>query len=185
MANQSFQITAIANQADSTAVANTTTPTSIIPTSAKITLPNMFFNAPGKAIEVVAYGRISNIVTTPGTLTLDVRLGSVVAFNGGAMTLNPNANTNVTWKLYALLVCRSIGSGTAATVLGTGEFVSQAVTSTTAQVAASIMLPATAPAAGTGFDSTSAQPVDLFATWSIANAGNSITLHNYVIKDLN
>jgi hypothetical protein len=38
---------------------------------------------------------------------------------------------------------------------------------------------------GTGFDSTAAQLVDLFATWSVANASNSITCHQFHIEDLN
>jgi hypothetical protein len=42
-----------------------------------------------------------------------------------------------------------------------------------------------APAVGTGFDSTAAQLVDLFATWSVANAANSITCHQFLIEDLN
>src|SRR5258707_628030 len=46
-------------------------------------------------------------------------------------------------------------------------------------------LPDTAPVVGTGFDSTLTQTVDLFATWSISNAANSLTLYQYTLESLN
>lgn len=135
-----------------------------------------------------AWGRISNIVTTPGTLTLDVRFGSTVVFNGAAMELNVVAKTNVTWEFDVTLVCRSIGSSTSATVLGIGKFISESVIGSAAPSAGGagvLLLPSSAPAVGTGFDSTASQVVDLFAKWSISNAANSIQLHNYVLEVLN
>src|SRR6266508_731371 len=156
-------------EADGPAVTGTAAASLLIPStsplsgqSGRFTLPANFFDV-GKVLRITAAGRISNIVTTPGTLTLDVRLGSTVVFNGGAVSLNIVAKTNVTWWLEMLLTCRSIGA-TAATTL-------------------SAALPASAPAAGTGFDSTVANVLDLFATFSLT--GNSITAHEYTLEALN
>lgn len=174
---------------DGSALTNSTTATSILPASRKFTLPSYFFDGTGKELRIRASGRISTVVTTPGTLTLDVRFGSVVVFNGGAMTLNTTAQTNVGWILDVRLVCRAIGAGTSANMLGQGTWTSHAVIGSaapTAGTAGTHVLPYNAaPAAGTGFDSTAAQTIDLFATWSVASASNSITCHQFLIDSPN
>ena len=179
MSLQGWQETLITNQIDGTALANSTTATSILPGAAKFTL------AIGRALRITARGRISNIVTTPGNLTLDVRFGSVVVFNGGAIALNTTAKTNVTWSMTVDLVCRAIGASTSANMMGIGTLVSESLSGATANFDSTTNLPVSAPAVGTGFDSTAAQVVDLFATFSVANAGNSIQLHNYILESLN
>lgn len=42
--------------------------------------------------------------------------------------------------------------------------------------------PNTAPAVGTGFDSTIAQTLDLFVAQSVSNAGNGFQLQQYSVK---
>ena len=114
MPSQSYPQTLVTAQGDGSALSNSNTPTSIIPAQAKWTFPANFFQI-GSTLRVTCYGRVSNIVTTPGTLTLDCRLGaSTVIANGGAMQLNASAKTNVTFKSVFVLTCRAIGSGTAA-----------------------------------------------------------------------
>ena len=179
-----FAGTLITTATDGPALANSTVATSLLPSAALYTLPANYFDIRKKLI-VVAHGRVSNIVTTPGTLTLDVRLGGVIAANSGAITINTTAKTNVSWVLWWKLTCRAIGSGTSANLMHQGEWVAESVVSSPAGTAGTFLLPASAPAVGTGFDSTSAQPVNLFATWSIANAGNSIQLHGYDLIALN
>ena len=187
MSGNNWISTLVASQADGTALANSTTATSILNAADVFTLPNNFF-LPRKKLRLRASGRISNIVTTPGTLTLDVRLGSIVVFNGGAMALNIVAKTNVTWDLVIEMICRAVGSGTSANLLGTGKWGSESVIGSplpSVGGAGSLLLPASAPAVGNGFDSTAAQALNLFATWSVANAGNSIQLHNFSLEDMN
>lgn len=184
MSLQTWGETLITAQVDGTALTNSTTATTLLPPAAKFTLPANYF-AIGRVLRLNAWGRISNIVTTPGTLTLDVRFGSTVVFNGGAMQLNATAKTNVSWRLIAMLTCRSIGASTSATMLGMGDWCSESATGSAAGVANDIMMPASAPAAGTGFDSTTSQAVDMFGTFSIANAGNSIQLHSYSLEAMN
>ena len=174
--------------ADSTAVSNTTTPTTIIHATAKPVIAAQEIVKAGQVFRVTVTGRISTLVTSPGTLTLDFRLGSAVIFNGGAMALNVNAQTNATFKLIVHLRLVTVGSGTTATAIGTGQFISRAVIGSAAVgvgAAGALMLPDTAPVIGTGFDSTIAQTFDVFATWSIASASNSILSHIAFIELVN
>lgn len=191
MSQQTWEETLTQANVDGAALSNSTTPTSIIggtgtgASHAKVTLPANFFNV-GRVLRLRATGRISTLVTTPGTLTLDVRFGAVIVANGAAMTLSTTAKTNVSWDLDWLLTCRAIGSGTASNMMHTGKWTSEAAGATTvAGEAKTIMLPQSAPAVGTGFDSTAAQTVDLFATWSVANAANSIQLHQFTLEAMN
>lgn len=192
MSRQGWEETLITAQGDGAALANTTTGASLLPAAARYTLPANYFTEVGKTLRVRACGRVGTVVTTPGTLTLDVRFGTVatpiVVFNGGAMNLNVTAQTNATWFLEAEITCRAIGSGTTANMLGTAKFTSRAIIGAAAVAAGGVTstpLPDTAPAAGTGFDSTITNVVDLFGTWSIANASNTITLHQFALESIN
>lgn len=188
MSLQTWQETLIAAQADGTALTNTTTATSITPATGLVTLPAQYFQI-GRAHRLRATGRMSTVVTTPGTLTLQLRFGAINVFDGGAMTLNVVAQTNVPWILDVLLTCRAIGSGTSAQLFSQGLFTSHAVIGSpapTAGGAGSHVLPYNAaPAVGGGFDSTAAQTPTLFATWSVANAANSIQVHQMILESLN
>lgn len=188
MSNQAWVEPFVVTGEDGSALSNTTTATSLLPASRKFTLPSYFFDSVGKTLRIRAAGRISTVVTTPGTLILDVRFGSVVVFNGGAMSLNTTAKTNVSWMYEAYLTCRAIGASTSANVLGTAIWTSEAVVGAAVPGTGTngiFVLPASAPAAGTGFDSTAAQTVDFFGTWSVANASNSITCHQFSMEALN
>ena len=191
MPKQGWMQALVEAQGDGAALANSTTPTSLLPAAARYGLYGGFFDRPGKQILVKASGRISNIVTTPGTLTFDLRMGptsNIIVANGGAMSLNVVAKTNVPWYLVWLLTCRAIGSGTSANLMHQGKWESESVIGSplpTVGGAGQHMLPNAAPAVGTGFDSTVSMIADLFATWSIANAGNSIQLHQFSLIDLN
>lgn len=186
MTTYSWDQTLITAQVDGSALSNTTTPTSLLPTP-KFTLPTNFL-AIGSSLRVKAAGRISTLVTAPGTLTLDLRFGSVIVFNGGAMAINIVAQTNQTWTLEAMLLIRAIGGPTSANLFGTAEWKSRAVLGAAAVAAGgvgSLLLPETAPAVGTGFDSTATQAIDMFGTWSIANAANSIQVHQFSVEAMN
>ena len=189
MSMQTWQETLVAAQVAGSTLTNSTTATSLLPTHAKIVLPSNFFNAPGKAIRVKIAGQISNVVTTPGTLTLDFRLGSVVAFNGGAMQLSTTAHTTVPFIAEFLLTARAVGGGTSANLMGQGFLTSQAVSLTavadSTTTPATLLLPNTTPAVGTGFDSTASQQIDLFGTFSVASASNAITIQQFIVESLN
>lgn len=188
MSLQTWQETLITAQVDGAAYASSTTATSLLPAAARYTLPSNFFSAIGKTMRVRAGGRISNAVAGPN-LTLAVWLGTVaspiVVFNGGANPLVARSTTNVTWEFEAILTCRAIGSSTSANLMGVGKFTSEAALGSAANVAVVNMLPLSAPAVGTGFDSTITNVVDFAATWGTNAATNSILLHTYSLESLN
>lgn len=170
---------------DGTAITSTAA-TSCIPTAAKYTLPSGFFDRVGKQLRITASGQISCAVTTPGTARYDVRFGSTVVFDGLAVPLNIVAKTSVGWWLEILLTCRSVGGSTAATLFGQGRWTSEAVIGSPAATAGSngvMMLPFnSAPAVGTGFDSTATQVVDLFFTQTVSTG--SMTLRQYLLEEI-
>ena len=187
MGRNYFSEPLISQTVDGTALTASTTPTSILAPSAVYTLPANFFEV-GRKLRIRASGRVTNIVTTPGTLTLDVRFtGGIIVANGGAMSLNIVAKTNVPWDLEWDLLCRAIGSGTSANLMHQGRWTSESVIGSgvpTAGGAGVAMLPNAAPAVGTGFSSVAATTVDLFATWSLNNA-NSIQTHMFELVAIN
>jgi hypothetical protein len=181
MSLNSWVETLIASQVDGPVLNTSVAATSLLPGQAKLILPSQFFSTPGKAVRIKGSGRLSNIVTTPGTFTLDVRLNStpIIVFNGGAMQMSATVGTNNTFRFEMELVARTVGSGTATTLIGTGTVQCSGMTATPT------LMPATAPAVGTGFDMTVANVIDLFGTFSISNVGNSFTLHTYTVESLN
>lgn len=162
-----------------------------LPASAKLTLEPGYFGVVGKAIRIEASGRISCVVTTPGTGRYDVRLTSpvpttVTAFDSLAMNLNTVAKTNVHWWLDLTLICGVIG--TAAQLFPHNcRWGSEAVVGSplpTAGGSGVLNLPYnTAPALGTAFDGTVSQTLDLFFTQTVATG--SMTLHNFIVTALN
>jgi hypothetical protein len=175
MSSNSWNQTLITAQGDGSALSNSTTPTSILPAGARFNFPSNLW-AVGNKFRINASGRISTAGASPGTLTLDTRLGaSTVIFNGGASGTLAVSATNLTWDLKIDLTVRAIGASTSANVLGTGVLITAALSAATPI----LLLPTSAPAVGTGFDSTASNFIDLFATFSVASASNSITLHEY------
>lgn len=173
------------NNTDGTALTGSVTPTSLYTgTDAVAALPAGSLKV-NQILRLTAVGRVSNIVTTPGTLTLDFRLGGTGVWNGGAMALNIVAKTNVSWELVAYMKVVSVGS--AATLIGVGKWTSESVIGSPLPSAGGsgvLLLPSSAPAVGTSFDSRSSLAPDIFGTWSLNNA-NSIQLHVGFLELLN
>src|ERR1700726_3134935 len=100
---------------DGTAVAATTTPTSLLTSTAatgKWSMPGGFFTYPGQMLRLKASGRIS---TTTGTnnITFNFVIGAVnVAASPTFVGIA--SQTNLTWMLNWDLTLRAVGDGTAA-----------------------------------------------------------------------
>ena len=188
MSVQSWQETLVAQTAAGTLFNTYTTAKTIIPAQCLFTLPANYF-AVGRALRLTVAGAISNIVTTPGTLTFQVKLGSVIAFSTGALQLSTTAHTLTPFWLQLLLTCRSVGLSTSGTLMGQGVIFSRAVNATAVadgtQTDSALLAPITAPAVGTGFDSTAAQIVDFFGGFSINDVGNGIQIQQYTLESLN
>jgi hypothetical protein len=174
---QTWYQTLVVQQVDGNALNTSTTPTSVIAPAAKITLPAGFIDQPGIKIMARVMGRLSNINPTPGTLTLDLKFGGTSVASSGALALNTAAaKTNVTFVAICEATVRIIG--TAAQLMYTWQVTSEAVALAATGVGI-VYGPASAPAVGTAFDSTAAQTVDVFGTFSVSNIGNNIQLHEY------
>lgn len=186
MAYQTWQQLLASAPVDGTAVSGTSEGSLL---ASKVTLPAGFIFYEGQALRVRAAGRISNIVTTPGTLTLRFKMGptsTIVAAASSAMQLNAVAKTNVTWILDWDFTVRSVGPATSCTLMHTGMWTSESVVGSPVPAsggAGQHMIPASAPAVGTGFDSTVANVVDLTAQFSLT--GNSIQAHSFKFESLN
>lgn len=135
-------------------------------------------------------GALSNIVTTPGTVTFQIMMGSIVVWTSGAIQLNATAHTLLPFTLQVDWTVRAIGSSTSANVLGMGTLQGIHFTLTAGQTdavntAGQFAVPATAPAVGTGFDSTIANIMDFWVGFSINNAGNGVQIQEYIVEALN
>lgn len=171
-----YAATLMTSQADGPAFTGTSAGT-ILPGAAIYTFPASFLQFIGQQFHIRASGRAS---TTTGTNTITFNLllgGSVIAATTGAITLVAS-QTNQTWQLDVDFTVRAVGSGTAANLMFVGTF--QASVAILAN--GNVMIPPTAPAVGTGFDSHNAQTVDLQAVWSAAS--NSLTCHQYRLDAL-
>jgi hypothetical protein len=172
-------------------VTGTVTPTSLLaPASPKLTFPASFFQYVGQQLVVRGCAQLGNIVTTPGTITLDLRLqggAGVVVWTSGAMNMGGVAHTALPIYYEILLTLRAIG--TAANFMGLGVISGDPLNRTAggADVIGStttLMMPDTTPAVGNNFDSTISQPFDHFVTFSLANA-NAITLQQIKVLSIN
>jgi hypothetical protein len=166
-----------------TAKSMLTSATATAASSGFISLPPGFFQV-GSTLEINIVAGISNRVTGPDSFTVQVMVGSVIAFTSGAVNLTTTAHTTIPCFIKILLTCRSVGNGTLATLMGqsfmSGIMVCQgASVADNAAGSGNAMAPNTAPAVGTGFDSTVANTLDLFVAQSVSNAGNGFQLQQY------
>lgn len=182
MSWNSYNQTLISAQGDGSAL-TAAAAASALGGQAKFTFPASYLKI-GDVFRVTAAGRISCVVTTPGTARYDWRWGptsNIVVFDSQAMNLNIVAKTTVGWWLDVLLTARAVGSGTSANFFGQGVWNSEAgigAPAVTVGGNATFMLPYNAaPAVGTGFDSTVSNVWDLFFTQTVATG--SMTAHQY------
>jgi len=182
---RSFFETLISAQVDG--IANTAgTAASAIPASAKFTLPANTCQI-GSVFKIEASGKMSSVITTPGTMRFDVRFGTPIVFDGLAVLLDTvAAHTAVGWWLEIMLTCRAIGATASANFIGHGKLTCEAVKGSGTMPLGSMvaMLPwNSTPAVGTGFDSTISNVIDMFFTQTVATG--SMTLQQYTLSLMN
>jgi hypothetical protein len=149
------------NEAASTAVTNTTTETLF---STQYSIPPRSL-APGQRIKI----RYQGIATaTNGTDTLAVKLyiGGLAGTLLISHAATDVANNDVFAGEYELIV-RTIGA--TGTIVGVGTYKSVPAAEGTATYKDDIL-------ASTTIDTTTAKVIGVSATWSVANAGNSVRL---------
>lgn len=151
-----------------------TSAATILPAQAVYTLPAGFLQFIGQEFRIRAAGSITTGANAGSiTFNLELAAGTINAWTSGAITYVVSQATPQTWVMDVTFTVRSVGGGTAATLMGIGEL--DANVAVLANGGA--VLPATSPVVGTGFNSTVAQTVDLWAAFSAA--GNSLTLQQY------
>jgi hypothetical protein len=165
-----------------------TTAKTVINQTELVPLPGNYL-AVGSKFRLRAAGGLSNIVTTPGTVTFQIMMGTIVAWTSGAIQMNATAHTLLPFKLEVDFRVDTIGTSTTAKLLGMGWLNGIQLTNTAAQVDAvnttgMFPVPATAPAVGTGFDSTVANILDFWVGFSISNSGNGVQIYDYSVEQL-
>lgn len=139
----------------------------------------------GDVLHLKAFGRISNVVTTPGTARFDLSagVGGTAFFDTLAMPLNIVVKSNVLWTLEAEGIVRAVGN--AANLFWAGKWLSEAsintaVPSTGPGPGGQNVPYNTAPVVGANFDHSVAQIIDFNFTQTVATG--SITVHGYVLS---
>lgn len=179
MPSQGWMQTLITAQVAGTAL-TAAAAASALPAQAKYTLPANYFSTIGQAITIKAAGKISSVITTPGTARFDVRFGATVVFDGLAVLLDTvAAHTNVGWTLEINLTAQIVG--TSAQLMGHGIFNCEAILGTAATMPkadGNAILPwNSVPVLGTAFDATASQVMDFFFTQTVATG--SMTVQQY------
>jgi hypothetical protein len=171
---------------DGVQVSNTVTETIICP---DFNIP-AYYMAPGRTMRIWAYGVMSNVVTTPGTLIMAIRwggVGGVVLVQSAAQGLDTTARTNALWALQAYIVCRT--SGATGTFEGGGIMFGNVLST-----AATNLLPALLGSAGTPLasgnaavtvDTTTAKLLSVTAKFSVATSPTNLTAQQRIIEVLN
>ena len=139
----------------------------------------------GDCMSIFAAGRVSFVVTTPGTFRLDLSYGAggTAIFDTLAVPGNIVAQTTVPWSLQAWGIVRATGSS--ANMFWQGLLSSTAFLNTaavaTGPYTGTITIPFnTAPVVGANFDNTAAAALDFNFTQTVATG--SFTLHTYILS---
>lgn len=176
MSGNSWNQTLARSRKSGTALTNTTTATSILPAAERFNVPSNIWEV-GTLVNVRVGGRISTAASTPGTLTLDFRVGSVIVASFTTGTLVTSAS-NLSWLADVDMVAQTVDSGTGTALLPQGFLLSYGLSASLPL----LMLPASSPALGTGFDNTVSGFFDVFATWSVASASNSVRCDSFKLR---
>jgi hypothetical protein len=134
-----------------------------------VTFPAGYFNA-GRAVRVVIWGKASNAVTTPGTITFRVRWGGLAGtllVASAALAQNVAAQTDKTFRLEFLIRCVTDGASGSVIVFGEAQRGNCAV-GATSDITPDV-IPASGPAAVT-VDTTAAAAIAVTAQPSLGTA---------------
>lgn len=172
--------------ADGTQISNTTSETIVCP---DFSIP-AYYMVPGRTLEVIAGGVMSNVITTPGTLTLRIRWGGVAGTllcATAALALDTTARTNSQFRLMAELTCRSAGA--TGTFLSQGFVLNNTLSSTAANLLPALMGSAGAPLASANaavtVDTTTAKLLSVTAQFSVSTSPTNLTCQYRSIKVIN
>jgi hypothetical protein len=155
---------------------------SMIPAANRVTVPANAFKV-GQVLRVRASGRVSTVITTPGTMRFDLRYGGVVFWDSLAVLPDTvAAHVTVGWSLYIDLICRAAGATAnffGQGFLSTEDLLGVPATAPKGNLVAQLPWNA-APAVGANIDNTVAGVLDVFFTQTAATG--SLICHEYVAE---
>ena len=140
----------------------------------------------GDVLQLRASGRVSSVITTPGTYRFDLSWGvtGTAAMDTLALTpISSVAQTTVPWILDMEGVVRAVGS--TGNIFWQGFLLCSALLGTAAPASGpgpgGVTLPFnTAPVVGSNVDMSVAQIIDF--NWTQTVTTGSVTLHNYALS---
>jgi len=161
-------------QSSTVPVTNTLTPTSLLGTlTGSATLPVNFF-AVGKTIIVYVTGAYSSTASSP-SCTLNLTIGGIAM--GAIVLTHNNALTTVYYDAQFIVTCRTTG------VSGTLQYSAIGKINSGNATTSSIFFQNSTTSGSV--DTTGTLLIGLTATWSVANASNSITASIVTAQYLN
>lgn len=170
--------------ADGSQILNTVTET--------IICPNFSFAADdprlyqGAAFRITCGFDVSNVVTTPGTVTFRIRWGGVsgtVLASSGAIQLDTTAHSNYTGWLEAVLTWRSIGASGSAFCMGFVLLNSVADAAAAApQYKTMTSAGANVPAVVSSLATNAAKDLAVSAEFSVSTATTQLTNHLRILE---
>ena len=169
-------------------------PASCVPTRSTLVLPRGYFTE-GKTLRLRAAGVVTTVLTRgapcpdldPGYMRFQLQLNSTTVFDSGKVPFTTLlASSSRPFTLEMSLKCMAVGAGSSTTFIGTGVLSSAYLTGSSgvaAKAGRQVVLPFdTAPAAGSGVDSTVDQRLDL--VYSQGVSGGSMSLLQYVVTEV-
>ena len=182
MTQYSYRETVYTSQQDGPALTAAAAASMLPTTTPKFTFQPGFFRYIGQSLRIVASGRISSVITTPGTARYDFRLGGTVFFDSQAILLDTvAAHTNVGWYLEADLTVRTVGQ--AGNFIGVAKWTCEDILGVPAGApkgCLSALLPwHAAPAVGGNINFDNSLAIDSFFTQTVATG--SMTCHQFKV----
>lgn len=180
-----YQSPLVIDIADGTQHAASTTETIICPDFTFSAYDNRIYQ--GAALNVRCWFDVSNVVTTPGTITFAIRWGGVagtILAQTSAIQMDTTARANYSGHLNADIVWRSIGSSGSAFTMGyvllnnvpTGSAAAPQGIYTMTSAGANV------PAVVSSLDTTTSKALSVTADFSVNTAGTQITNHIRILS---
>lgn len=158
-------------------IANSTAEGSLIGTILQSNVLDADLLVPGRVIRVKAWGLVSTDATVAPTLTIRVKLGSVVVASGAIVMILGLANR--LWEVECMITCRTRGATGTMFAQGRWYNFDAAVTGSVDGFEMSNT------AVSAAIDTTSTQSIGLTAQWTVADTDNTISCSNCLIECLN
>jgi len=179
-----YQSPLVIDVADGTQHAASTTETIICPDYTFSANDTRIYQ--GAAFNVRCWFDVSNVVTTPGTITFAIRWGGVsgtILAQSGAIQMDTTAHSNYSGMLDADIVWRSIGSAGSAFAMGVVLLNNVADAAAAApQYFTMTSAGANVPAVVSSLDTTTSKALSVTADFSVATAGTQITNHIRILS---